>query len=324
MARKLRKPVKTGMFLIAFCIVFTIILFSTIVPNAQYQQASELMNNNEFEQARTLYEKLGSFKDSEQMTEECEKGMLYLKAVSEMERGDFAAAQADFALIPDFRDSSQLQAECMQKINESEYASLLEEGRLAEALAYLQRAQNDGSLSDTDGKLNQLAEEFYRSGDYDNAIAALDLIQDQSAANQQIRADIESERSEENYDALYQELRELVIDDDETAEQARELIEKLPEDYEDTAEYAELLDIYEPYIGTYYGSESLGNAVIRIEDKTVYLETSLLTSEIEPPNLSAGYYTDEANNAIFTIADTNTITVIAADGGNIIYESYVR
>lgn len=322
MARKLKKPVKTAAGIAAVCLTAAIVTFSTIVPNAQYNQAAELMNTENYTEAAGIFEKLGSFKDSEKLAEECRQGTIYISAVSEMNAGEYEKAVAAFESIPGFRDSAELKDYCSMKIQVNRYDALVADGNLAEALTVLEEIQQ--AQGNADEKLYDLAVRFYDNDDYDNAAKALDLMKEQTASGNELRQNMEDNREEVRNAERYEELSGMVIDDSESVDAARELIDLLPSDYEDVAEYEELLNLYEDYIGYYQGSGELGEAVIKIEDKTVYLETAMETLVLEQGNLSVSNYIDELNNSIYTVNSPNAITVIMVKDGNVIYESFVR
>lgn len=75
----------------------------------------------------------------------------------------------------------------------------------------------------------------------------------------------------------HEELTVMSIVDEESVEAVKDLINQLSSDYEDAAEYAELIGLYEDYIGYYHSTGDLGDASIRIDDKRVYLQTAMET-----------------------------------------------
>lgn len=322
MARKLKKPVKNAAGITAVCLMAAVVTFSTIVPNAQYNQAAELMNKENYTEAASIFEKLGTFRDSEELAEECRQGTIYITAVSYMNSGDYEKANTAFESISAFRDSAELKDYCNMKIQENRYDDLVADGNLAEALAVLEKIQR--AQGNADGKLYDLAVCFYGNDDYDNAAKALDLMKEQTASGNELRQNIEENMENVRNTERYEELTDLVIDDSKAINAARELIDLLPSDYEDVSEYEELLDLYEDYIGYYQGPGELGGAVIKIEDKTVYLETESETLVLEQGNLSVANYIDEMNNSLYTVNSPNAITVIMVIDGNVIYESFVR
>ena len=89
MSRKLRKPVKIAAGITAVCITAVILTFSTIVPNAEYNRATELMDSDKYTEAAVLFEKLGSFKDSKELAEQCRQGTIYITAVNDMNSGEY-------------------------------------------------------------------------------------------------------------------------------------------------------------------------------------------------------------------------------------------
>ena len=322
MSRKLRKPVKIAAGITAVCITAVILTFSTIVPNAEYNRATELMDSDKYTEAAVLFEKLGSFKDSKELAEQCRQGTIYITAVNDMNSGEYEKAVAAFDSITDFRDSSSLKNYCELMLEETKADELISQGKLTEALAILEKLQ--GEQSNVDSKLNELAIRFYENDDFENALRALDLMTEQTESGNEIRQSIDENNETIQNEKRYEELTAMSIVDEESVETAKDLIDQLPSDYEDVAEYAELIDLYGDYIGYYHGSGDLGDASIRIEDKTVYLQTAMETVVLEQGNLSAMSYIDDSNNSIYTVNDSNTITVIMIRDGNVIYESFVR
>ena len=324
MARKLKKSVKyTGGGIIA-AVAVALIVGNTIVPSAQYNHAAELMEQNEYEQAKEIYEGLGSFKDAQYKAEECLKGMTYVKATDAMNAGNYEEAAELFGSVSGFRDSDALKHECDIQIAEGKYNAYFTAGDYDNAMAYVQSERSGGLLQDPDGKLEDLAQKYYEKGDYDNTLKALGMVQVQSEKGKKLMESVNDSKASDANDSLYRELRDMLIDDSESVDRAKEILDELPEDYEEADDYRDLIDVYGDYIGTYYGPEALGNVLIALQDGTVYLESGIMTGEIAYPNLSAGYYNSEADNVMFTIASPETVTLIQSKDGEVIYESFVR
>ncbi len=338
MARKLKKKYRVILPAAAAALVLllaAVFLFTSVIPGCQYRQAAELMAEEKYEEAGEIFSSLGSYKDSEQLKEECEKGTVYLQAVADMKAGSYESAAEKFSTVSGFKDSAQLMEACRAAVQEEAYDQLIAEKKYGEAFVLLQTLQKTADAEkqkEIDGKLNQLAAEFFNAGDQDNALAALDAISDQNTADPEIRQKIADQKkaAEEAAEAAARaeesgrELAEMIITDEQSAARAKELISVLPES-EDLTQLAQLIDGIRPYLGTYYSADGSRAASIEITNDGAVIIDGGTICVLQYPLLTGRAYTNESSYREYTVYDTNTITVIGMENGAAVsYDSYTR
>ena len=100
---------------IAFMIVAVLILlFTVIIPKYQYDKAVKLMNEGAYVSAVDEFLKIGEYKDSVKLTQEC----IYLISTDLIQQGKDSEAMQYLDIIDDFKykDSEELLLKCKQKI----------------------------------------------------------------------------------------------------------------------------------------------------------------------------------------------------------------
>jgi hypothetical protein len=94
--------VKWGLVILA---VF-LLIFGIATPYTKYFAASLSMKTGSYHFASVLYEKLGTYKDSEEKLTECN----YQNGFIQEEKGNYKAAEAIFAKLNDYKDSADKEA----------------------------------------------------------------------------------------------------------------------------------------------------------------------------------------------------------------------
>lgn len=116
MQKYLLKQRNQRICIIASSLVFVGILFLIFgLPYLNYNSAVNMYKNGNFDNAIVSFEKLGKYKDSEEMIVICEKektNQIYEKAIVLYESGDFCEAVSLFNEISDYKDSSKYKREC--------------------------------------------------------------------------------------------------------------------------------------------------------------------------------------------------------------------
>lgn len=135
-AEKQKKILKIIIPAVCAVIVSVVLLNMVILPTAKYNNAMALMENNQYEEAITVFETLNGYKDSVQKIEICETAILecqYNAAVALKNAGKYEEAAAAFAALDGYRDSIS-QIERVHLMAQYDVAvSLAENGKNGEA-----------------------------------------------------------------------------------------------------------------------------------------------------------------------------------------------
>ncbi len=94
--------------LFSIILVFAFLITLTGCRSSDYESALNLMEEQEWTQARELFISLGDYKDSAERITECD----YNIALDAMQDGDYAEASERFEALGDYKDSSELFTEC--------------------------------------------------------------------------------------------------------------------------------------------------------------------------------------------------------------------
>lgn len=101
---------------IATIIIFVIVLTSVIIPNAQYNDAISLMNEEKYKEAEDAFWALNGYKDSATKIKECQ----YLSAVAAQSSKRYETAYEIFVSLGKYSDSSSKALSCA--VEAAEYA----------------------------------------------------------------------------------------------------------------------------------------------------------------------------------------------------------
>lgn len=164
----------------AVCAVVAVILLITnvVIPNGKYKDAVALMDAGNYEEAITAFEAMEDYKDSVQMIEACEQGIIdreiaildgkYNDAVALMEAGNYGEAVSAFEELGDFKDSAERAIEIKDEVEYATAEMLQTEGRIAEAaIAFGKIADYKDARERSIALWNQIAHrETISAGDY--------------------------------------------------------------------------------------------------------------------------------------------------------------
>ena len=332
MAKRMKRKYKFILPLILLVVLAVVFwMVRSLGTGNKYSHALELMNNESFSEASSLFSELGDYQDSRQLMEECQKGIVYQQAEKDLKQKEFDKACQEFKSLSGYKDSSERFSACEIEKQLSRCEELIQSGELIKALESLQELQTIAASekkAEIDEKLNALADMFCTAGDYDNAQKAVESVSDQNSVSEENRSRIAQAgktESQDNKEDLHQELQEMVIYNDESIEKAEEIIGAISEDYEDTAAYQQLISEYESYLGAYQNPTNGLNAYVEIRNGSLVIEENGLVTAFEYPYLSTRNYIDDDNYTEYSVLDANTISVITLENGVVTrYESYLR
>ena len=94
-----------------------------------YKKANELMATGQYAEAQAAFQKLGGYKDSENLALDCEHELMYEEAVNLMDAGQMQEARSLFSSLGDLHDS----ATRVKQIDYTEACDVYEEGDYATA-----------------------------------------------------------------------------------------------------------------------------------------------------------------------------------------------
>ena len=153
------------------------------LPTLRYQNAKQLMESGQYQQASEAFAAMGSFRDAETMAQDCR----YQEAVSLQEAGDLDSllkAQEAFAALGEYEDSAARNQQSLYAIGEAYYA----DGLYDQAA---DRFQQLGDYEDSADKLDQCvyaqADSLFTNGQISLAQALFATIADYSDAADRVR-----------------------------------------------------------------------------------------------------------------------------------------
>lgn len=169
-AEKAKKTQKISAIVgIAAVLVISGILVTTnyIIPNAKYNEAVSLMESDSYEEAISVFERLGEYKDSQTKLLEAQQAETYISALALLEKGSYDEAMTAFEGLGDYRDS----VEKLLEIKYNKALKLMENGSCDEALAVF---ENIKEYKDSASQISELkytkASELMEKGSYDEAV----------------------------------------------------------------------------------------------------------------------------------------------------------
>ena len=176
-------------------IVFLIILTSVIIPNGQYGEAKELLEQGKYDQAIAMFTQLNGYGDSGEQILAAQ----YQKAVALKEAGSYEEAIAIFTQLGNYSDSADQLAAAQNAMREEKYnqaVSLMEDGNYDEAISLFTwlggyrdsadkvletKYQKAAALVDA-GSYEEAIEIFAELGDYSDSADRVLQIKYQKAA----------------------------------------------------------------------------------------------------------------------------------------------
>ena len=147
------------------------VLTKLIIPNIKYNDAVELMNGGNYDEAIAAFEAMDGYKDSADMILECNYG----KAVALMNEGSYEEAIDQFEALNGYKDSADQIAACKKGITDDSYdaaVALMNQGKYDEAIAAFETMEG---YKDSENKIFECyygnAVSLMNSGEYFDAIA---------------------------------------------------------------------------------------------------------------------------------------------------------
>lgn len=169
---------------VSFSVIFALLLFKVIIPNAKYKKALSAIDNNDYIKAHNLLIDLDGYKDSErvlenikddflnQEKEERDKTERYEQALSWIKEENYSKAYGSLTSLGDFKDSKKLADKIYEKSQldaQYHYAeSLKKDGKYMEALKTFKSLKN---FKDSKDRVKQVEEELERV--YSTALAQI-------------------------------------------------------------------------------------------------------------------------------------------------------
>ena len=137
-----------------------IMIFTVVMPTmkkAAYNTAMNLMETEQYQEAREAFEKLGNYEDSEDKAFECAnlevKLNNYNAAKQKFDKKDWEGAKTAFQSLKGFKDSDKLAGECQKHIDYEEAVSCLtDDAEMEELESALETFTSLGDFEDAKAK----------------------------------------------------------------------------------------------------------------------------------------------------------------------------
>ncbi len=99
-----------GIIAVTLLIVTAIGLYFTkvVLPGKKYNEAIRLMDNEEYEAAASIFEKLNGYSDSNAQLIVCKRGILYFSALDDIRNGEYSSAYEKLRDAHGFKDANEL------------------------------------------------------------------------------------------------------------------------------------------------------------------------------------------------------------------------
>ena len=122
-AKKRKKFIKITTPIVCVCIIFAIVLNEVIIPSNQYNEAVSLMEAGNLDDAYTIFQDLGSYKDAKDKAESI-RLTKYNEAVSLMDEGKLDDAYSIFEALGNYKDvEHRVQVISLKKAKVGDYIS---------------------------------------------------------------------------------------------------------------------------------------------------------------------------------------------------------
>lgn len=99
----------------------------------RYSAAFELMDSNQYEDAKFAFSELRNYRESAEMVKECQAGIDYTAAVNLMDAGDYVQALSMFITLKDYSNSAAKEIECRHAIEYNAAMELMDAGNYKSA-----------------------------------------------------------------------------------------------------------------------------------------------------------------------------------------------
>ena len=106
-AKKRKKLLIAAAAIIIVVITAIVLTVKVFVPLKKYNAAVKLMNDGQYSEAISAFEKLDGYKDSEERIIECKSSIEYNDAIQLMNKGRYEAAITAFEALDGFKDSNE-------------------------------------------------------------------------------------------------------------------------------------------------------------------------------------------------------------------------
>ena len=165
---------------LALCVAAAAILVPRLAEQKRinrYNQGTEYLSQNNYEQAREVFLALGDYEDASVLAVYAEKGIAYTAAKEDMEKGAYESAAAGFDGLKEFGDSEALAEECRNAAAYIEGRELFELGSYTEASEAFTRANGykDAEAMAEESRNAAIyieGRELFESGRYADALEA--------------------------------------------------------------------------------------------------------------------------------------------------------
>lgn len=240
-----------------------------IQHNNSYKEASALLEQKDYDNAKGLFTDLGEFRDSAEMVKECD----YRKATELMNSGNYSEAIDALSDIHDYKDASDLEKICKIEVYAGAAEEKMREGDYEGALNNLEVIANY-NLTDYSEKLDQLlyedAKGLLKEGLIDDASKAVGLIHNQSVIDDSFRKSMDDALAEkekmQKAEAGYNQLLNMSIKGDGDIKKAEALFSEIPKGYKDIDNMRNVFDHYKGYVGEWVSKSH--RSIFRIEKVT--------------------------------------------------------
>jgi tetratricopeptide (TPR) repeat protein len=250
-----------------------------------YDKANTALNNGEIDKAIELYNKCGSYKDSQTMIN---GGAYYTYAENLAASGDLISAAENYhkAAGLSYEGASEKELECYYNQAEKLYG----EGNYTEAADYYKKASG---YNDADVKVKECAYEnanvLMASGDYAGAVEAFTLASDYEDSADKIKECYYNEALAKMEAGEYEEASEEFLKSEysDYMIQANDCIYQLAAAYVNDGKYEEALDTYEKVDSEYKDcskdiatcQEKWGDSLVDSKDYTTAIEKYSLIAD---------------------------------------------
>ncbi len=124
-AAKRKKRIKTAVILfVIFCAVFSVLLFSVIIPEIKYGKAVRSYDSGDYEQALAAFRSLKGYRDSYDQIDKCKEAIkegVYQNAKELYEKGEYEEALKAFKPLNGYKDSGDYIDLCGRAVTDIVY-----------------------------------------------------------------------------------------------------------------------------------------------------------------------------------------------------------
>lgn len=122
---------------VGFTIFF--IMIKVVIPNSKYKSAVELLENEQYDEAISIFEELGEYKDSKERAKEAKDKRDYIEAMNYYNEGDYDKARVLFKRLGYYSDSADKYEECQNAYIEETYEN---------GIAFMEKEEYDRAIKE--------------------------------------------------------------------------------------------------------------------------------------------------------------------------------